>query len=696
MRGVFCRISSATINILKYALNPNAIAVIGASQDTNKTGGRALDYLQRFGFAGRILPVNPNASVLQGLPVYASPAALPVVPDLAIIALPARSVVEAVRGCAERGVKVVVVTSSGFAELGDSGKALESEMLTIGHSFGMRIIGPNSQGIANFSNAVVASFSSLFLEVTPADGPVAVISQSGSMSVVPYCQLRELGVGVRYCVATGNQVDLDVGDFALAAIEDPDIHLVLLYFESLRRSAALIEAAHKANARGVPIVAALSHTGAIATEDRIVDAFLARQGIWRAEDGDALVRASEVYLRGWRPRGRRLVVLTDSGATAVMMADSATRLGLELASFSSTTISKLKEILPAYASVANPVDMTSVLRTESHLFGRVLDVVVREDVGDLFVIGFPASGAGYDVAGLAQMTAECFAERALPVAMAVPQTGIAAHFREVGIPTFSSETDALKALYQLAAHSALMQRKPVSHSIASAVPTPPGDAQFLSEAQGLKFLCEQGFPVVPHEVCDSLKSVRDAAQKLGSSVVLKGSSCAIQHKSEQGLVHLDLGDDKRLTEAFEMTTAVMTKMGVESDGVIVASMINHRWEIMIGARVDAVFGAIVLVGEGGGYVEVNESFVTLAVPFTYEEMLSAIHTLPRALMWLGMRGEAGADLEAVAELACGLGRLITRTSGIASIDLNPVLAGNPGEGVLIADVLVERSCFDPC
>ena len=688
---------------LEHALNPTSIAVIGASEDTNKTGGRAVDYLKHFGFAGMVLPVNPKRSKIQGLAAYSSPKSLPVAPDLAIIAVPGPAVLEAVRACAECGTKVAVVTSSGFGELGEAGKTLEAEMLSVSRSFDMRLVGPNSQGVANFAVGAVASFSSLFLETAPQDGPVAVISQSGSMSVVPYCQLRDLGIGVRYCVATGNQIDLDVGDFALAAVEDPEIHLVLLYFESLNCSAQLIEAARKARIRGVPMVAlkagrsprgqtaALSHTGALATEDRIVDAFLAHHGIWRAEDADALVRAAELYLKGWQANGRRLAVLTDSGATAVMMADGAAGLGLELAEFSEGTRSKLAGILPSYASVSNPIDMTSVLRTESELFGQVLDVVARPEVADLFVIGFPASGPGYDVAGLVQMTTETFTERGLPVAVAIPQASIARHFHAAGIPTFSSESEALKALHQLSRHTDLVRRPPDIGNPAPRTTPPKGDSRFLSEAQSIRFLAEQGLPVVAHELCDSAESVHAAMHRLGSPLVLKGSSCEIQHKTEHGLVHLNLIDEAELADAFTRTHAKMKSMAVESDGVIVASMIGNRWELMIGARVDPVYGAVVVAGEGGRYVEASASFATLMPPFSRDEMLAAIRSLPRALIWDGVRGEEGADLEAFATLAREVGDLVLRLDGVSSIDLNPVLVGGPGDGVLIADALIERS-----
>ena len=691
---------------LKHAFDPAAIAVVGASEDTNKTGGRALDYLRRFGVPGQIFAVNPNADTIQGLKTYARVKDLPVVPDLVIIALPSALVMQTLRECAEFGAKVVIVTSSGFGELGASGRALETEMLVVGREYGMRIIGPNSQGVANFAGGAVASFSSLFLEVAPADGPVAIISQSGSMSVVPYCQLREKNIGVRYCVATGNQIDLDVGDFVLAAVEDPAIELVLVYFESLREASALREAASSARGRGVPIVAlkagssvtgqtaALSHTGALATEDRVVDAFLSRHGIWRAQDADELVRASELYLKGWTARGRRLVILTDSGASAVMMADGAARLGLDVVEFSESIRESLSNILPAYASVSNPIDMTSVLRTNPELYGQVLEVVVRSEIADLFIVGFPASGKGYDVAGLARMTSERFAKVNLPVVVAIPQASIASCFRDCAIPTFSSETEALKALSQLAGHSALLGQVPQHVTSRPVINVPKGDNSFMSEAESLAFLQEQGLPVVAYENCQTTCEAKRAFSSLGAPVVVKGSSPALQHKSEFGLVQLDVTEVEQLLVVFQTLTARMRDIPVERDGVIVASMLRGRYEMMIGARVDPVFGPVVLIGEGGRYVETIDNVVALAPPLSPREVRHAIRNLSGSAVWEGTRGEPGADLDEFARLACQVGDLIVRVVGISSIDLNPVMVGKPGEGVLIADGLIERVTND--
>ena len=517
-------------------LTPDSIAVIGASEDTNKTGGRAVHYLRHFGFEGTVWPVNPNRTQIQGLEALPSVRDLPVAADLAIIAVPGDGALTAVRECAARGIRAAIVTASGFGETGQAGRAVEQAMLEAARLHGMRLVGPNSQGIAHFGAATVASFSSLFLTTAPADGPIAIVSQSGSMSVVPYCLLRDLGLGVRYSIATGNQVDLGVGDFAGAVLRDPTIRLVLLYMESIADPVPLARAARLARERDVPIVAvkagwskrgttaALSHTGALVTEDRVVQAFFERHGIWRVHDADELVEAAPLYLAGWRPKGRRVMVLTDSGASAVTMADHAQSVGLEMASPSAATQTNLAKILPGFASTSNPVDMTSALRTAPGLFAQVLEQVANDGSADLYAIAFPASGAGYDVPGLARMAADFAAASNAPVALAVPQPGIARAFRDAGLPTFGGEAVLLRALAQLAAHCEMLRKKPPGESCGPPVTTSEQDGRTLSEADALGRLAAAGLPVVAHQRCADLDQAVSAARKLGPVVAMKGCS----------------------------------------------------------------------------------------------------------------------------------------------------------------------------
>src|SRR5690625_689698 len=393
---------------LEALLAPRSVAIIGASDNADKIGGRPIRYLQEFGFKGCILPVNPGRSTVQSLPAWPSVKDLPEVPDAAIIAVAGQAAVEAVEACAAKGVKAAIIMASGFGETGPEGKAEEARLRQLARHAGMRLVGPNSQGMANFGTGAVLSFSTMFIEAPPQDGPVAVIGQSGAMSVVPYGLLRERGIGLRHVHATGNDCDVTVSELATAVVQDPEVRLLLLYLETLEDPANLARAAALGRERGVPIIAlksgrsevgrqaASSHTGAIATADRVVDAFFEKHGIWRADGMLDLVRAADLYLQGWKPRGRRLAVISNSGATCVLAADAAEREGLSMAKLSKATEARLRDILPSFATARNPIDITAALLTDSALFSRVLPVVGADPAVDLFMIGLPVSGRGYD------------------------------------------------------------------------------------------------------------------------------------------------------------------------------------------------------------------------------------------------------------------------------------------------------------
>ena len=389
---------------LKLVFDPGSIAIFGASDNPNKIGGRPVDYLRRFGFRGRIFPINPNRTEIQGLPCFKSLEAVPEPPDVAVIAVPGAFAVAAVEECAAAGVKIAIMMASGFGET-EGGKQQEREMAARARSHGLRLIGPNSQGLANFATGAVASFSSMYTEVPPKDGPVAIVSQSGAMSVVPYGLLRAQGIGIRHSHATGNDCDVTASELAIAVAGDPDIRLLLLYLESITDPHHLAEAARVANARNLPIIvlkpgrtaagqaAARSHTGALANEDRVVDAFMRQHGIRRVRDTAEMVDAAALYLKGWTPKGRRLVVISNSGATCVMAADAAVDAGMTMAVLADDTRAGLQSVLPSFATTANPIDLTAALMTNSALFSKILPILARDQAADAFMIGIPVAGA---------------------------------------------------------------------------------------------------------------------------------------------------------------------------------------------------------------------------------------------------------------------------------------------------------------
>jgi acyl-CoA synthetase (NDP forming) len=413
--------------------------------------------------------------------------------------------------------------------------------------------------------------------------------------------------------------------------------------------------------------------------------------MWRARDIHDLVRATELYLKGWRPTGRRLVVVSNSGASGVLAADTAADVGLPMATLSDETRASLARVLPDFASVANPIDITAALLTNSRLFGDLLPVLAREAAADLFLLSIPVAGEGYDVDAFARDAARFAAEAGKPVAVAAPQAGVLARFAAAGLPSFANQTDAIAALAQLAGHTARLQRRRDSRTNGIAVCLPQGDARFLDESESLRVLQASGLPVVPHSRCRSQAEVRTAFRRHGGAVVVKACSAALPHKSEHGLVVLGLVDEDAAVRAFDRVTDAMAALGVEPS-VVVAPMAGGRRELALGAHVDPVFGAVVLVSDGGRYVEALPDLSLLVAPFDDDAAREAWRTLRMAPLFDGVRGEPPLDLEAVCQMAVRLGDVIAGADGaIASIDINPILVGAAGDGAVIVDALIERA-----
>ena len=690
-------------NSLEAALNPKSIAVVGASDNPHKVGGRPILYMTQYGYRGKIFPINPARAQVQGYPAYPDLAALPEVPDMAIVALAGEGTVQAVEQCAGMGVKVAVIMASGYGETGAAGKKIQDAMLARARAAGMRIVGPNSQGLANFGNGAIANFSTVFNDLPRIAGPAAIISQSGALSQLIYGLLYRRGVGIRHCHATGNEADITVAELALHVAQDPEVKLLLLYLETVNDPDKLAEAAAVARGRDLPLLvlksgrtlsgqrAASSHTGAMATEDRVVDAFLHHHGIWRAADPHDLVNAAELYLKGWRPEGSKLVALSNSGATCVMAADMAEEMRLPLAVLADATRAQLNAVLPGFATTTNPIDITGALLSDSSLFGKILDILAKDPGADLFFAGIPIAGTGYDVEAFARDAAKFIATTGKPLALAVPQAEVAAPFVKLGVPVFDSDRLALRALDQLAAHSALMRRVRKAPAAAPLrLDLPGGGARFLNEADSLELLAANGMAVAPQRLCRSAAEARAALRALGAPVAVKACSAEVPHKSEFGLVALNLASEDAVGAAFEAQWRKLGEMKVARDGVIVAAMVAGRREFALGARIDARFGPVVMLGDGGKYVEALQDFVLLIPPFDAGEVFEALARLHIAPLLHGVRGEPPLDLAALAALAMRLGEIMRAGAGrIASIDLNPVMVRAAGEGAVVADALVE-------
>ncbi|MDF3833787.1 CoA-binding protein, partial [Cupriavidus basilensis] len=448
-------------------LAPRSVAILGASDNPIKAGGRPIDYLRRYGYAGRVYPVNPKRARIQGLQAYPELAALPDAPDVVVVSVAGQEVEQAIDQCIAARARAAVIYSSGFAELGEGGAAQQRRLVERARAGGLRLFGPNTQGVANFRDGAILHFSTMINEEAGQDGPVAIVSQSGAGSSIVYGGLRRKGIGVRYMVATGNEADITAAEVLRAVADDPDIRVLLLYVESLKDPAVLAQAAQIAHRRDIPILAvkagrtqagqltASSHTGAMAGEDALADAFLRQHGIQRVADFRELVEYSQVFVGGQRPRGRKVVAISNSGATCVLAADAAEDHALSLCQFEGDGAAALKAVLPSFVSARNPIDMTTALLGQPQIYGQTLDVVAAQRQADMIYVGFPIGGEGYDFAGFSAQTGRFAAASGVPVAVSANQEWVAQAFRAQGVPVFDSERAAMRALGMLARHVAV-------------------------------------------------------------------------------------------------------------------------------------------------------------------------------------------------------------------------------------------------
>lgn len=679
---------------------PASVAVIGASDNPNKVGGRPIHYMRQFGYTGEVFPVNPGRTSIQGYRAYPTLGDIGKTPDAAVIAVSGDATLEQVRVCADAGVKAAVIMASGFAETGEAGRLRQQQLVDAAHAGGMRLVGPNAQGTANFASGAVLNFSTMFMEVAPQDGPIAIISQSGAASVMPYALLRQAGLGVRYLVATGNDADLDACAMTAAVAGDPEVRLILVYLESITDPAALARAAALARNRGASIVAikagnsqrgaraAASHTGALVGNDAAIDAFLARHRIWRAGDIGELVRAVPLYLQGHAPGQGRTVVMSHSGAVGVMAADLAERHDLPLTELQPGTLDRLGAILPEFGTASNPLDMTAALMGKGDMFPRVLDALGEDPYADMVMVGIPVAGPGYDVEALARDAAAFSSRLGKPLVASAPQQSVRDIFVRHGVPTFVTEGDAIAALAQYAAHARIEASAGMD---ASPAPIALDGSGLQDEARSLSLLAEAGVPVVPYRFCASADEAVAAFAALGGgTVVVKGCAAEVPHKSEHGLVHLRLTDAAGVASAAEDCLGKLRSLGVQAPRVVVAAMVKGRHEFALGVSVDPMFGPLVMIGEGGTLLELRKDIVTLLAPFGEAEARAACARLRLAPLFDGYRDMPALDLDALASAAVALGNWALRHRDVLkSVDVNPLMVMAAGEGVVAVDAVVE-------
>ncbi|WP_251862986.1 acetate--CoA ligase family protein [Achromobacter sp. Marseille-Q4962] len=683
-----------------------SIAVIGASDEIAKIGGRPVHMLAKHGYAGPVYPINPKGGVIQGLPAYASVLDTPAAPELAILAVPAAATPAALRDCAARGVQAAIVLSSGFVEAGPEGAALQAELAGIARAHGMRLLGPNCLGAVNVADRLIASFSIALEEHMPAAGQVGIVSQSGNVGSHTMQSVARRGMGVSRFIATGNEADVDVADGIAALAEDASTRIILCCMETCRNAGKLVGALRMARERRKPVIvlkigstekgqaAAASHTGALTGSDAVIDAVFRRYGALRVRSVEALIdigHAASLLMPGRLPRSEAVTLVAASGGFGIMMADAMSEAGLALPALASHTQRRIREAVPT-ASTGNPVDASAQMSSRPDILLELLGALL-DDPSDGTLALFMSLSLyntrlrGVYLEALAQVRAS-HPDRLLMVISQGPADAVG-EINALGIPVFSSIDAAATGLAGLVALGRLSAAASEPARLPAAEPVDP--AVFRSEFHAKRALGQAGIDVPREFVArDAGEAVR-AAETIGYPVVLKIASEDIAHKTEIGGVALDLVDADAVRAAYERIVGSAARHAPRAriDGVLVAPMVRGGTELIAGISRDPVFGPIVMVGMGGIYAEVLKDVAVQAAPVTEDEALAMIRSLKMFPVLDGARGRAKADIGAAARSVARLSEFAFRhRDHIAEIDMNPILVRPQGQGAIVLDALM--------
>ena len=688
---------------LTALLHPRSIAIIGASDDPARIGGRPLAYTRDAGFAGPIFPVNPRRATVQGLPACPTIADVPGPVDTAIIAVPAPAVVETTEACAGAGVKAVVVFSAGFAETGGEGRRRQDAMTAIARASGMRIVGPNCLGIYNSEIGFYATFTTTLEAAHPVPGGVGLVTQSGAYGSHLSLLATRRRIGIRFFVTTGNECDVDVAETIGWLARQPDISVIVAYIEGIADRDRLLESLALARERGKPVVlqkvgrteigadAVRSHTATLAGSDAVYDGVFRQFGVHRARDAEEMLDVAYAATFGAFPASRRVALMSISGGVGVQMADEAVGCGLDVAPMSDRAQARLKAQLP-YASPRNPVDITAQAFNDLDLIRSNLDVILEEDAYDAVVAFFTFVAAAEamvePVRAILQDARRRHPDRLLVLSIVGPPD-VVQHYEAAGCPVFEDPSRAVRAVAALARLAESFGRpRAIPPPLLPVEPLPPGP---MGEAEARRILAGAGLPMVASKLCGTAGQAAEAAAALGFPVALKIASPDVAHKSDVGGVALDLDTPDAVAEAFSAVTdkARAACPRARLDGVLVSPMVRDGVEMILGVQHDPTFGPVVMCGLGGVFVEVLADVSFRPAPFDDAEAHRMLRELQGYPLLAGARGRRPVDVDALAAALAALSRFAAaHAERLESAELNPVVVRPAGQGVIALDALI--------
>jgi acetate---CoA ligase (ADP-forming) len=687
---------------LEKLMNPRSIAVVGASAERpDAIGTRVIRNLRRMGYQGRIYPVNPRYTTVADLTCFPSLSVLPERVDAAFLAVPSAQGPDLVDEAAKNGISAIFMNANGYADGDENGVALQRRVEQIAKAHGIAICGPNNLGLINVNDGAAIWTPKYMMDVRR--GPLAVISQSGSVAIALADDERKIGFS--YLITAGNEAVVTVAEYLRHCAQDDRVGAILVYLETIRRVEAFADAAREAQKRGKPVIVlklgaseggramVQAHTGSLAGDDRLYDALFRKLDIVRVRDIDEMLETAIMLSVQPKPRKGNLVAVTLSGGEAALIADTASSLDVTLQKLAPATLERLRPAFPPYSKIGNPVDAWG-LGFNAERFGLIVDALIADpNVGTIaFSVDAPGAG-GADVPYACIMAETVVAATARSDKHFVffnntsgtgPNPEVRAVLDRAHIPYLSGMRTALTAIgYALRekASSQVIEIKPVPQSKLEAAKTDVARFELLANA---------GLPMARCMRVTSAVEAARAAEQFGFPVVLKGSAPHLAHKSDLGLVHVGLSDAANVKAAYaKVAKTLRAHAPNEAEREIyVQGMSKPGVELILGVRNEPGFGSFVVAGVGGIFVELIKQASIRLGPVSEAEALAMLHETPAGKLLAGFRGKGPYDIDAVTRAIAALSRFGAATVGtLASVEINPLIAHE--DGAVGVDILVE-------
>jgi acetate---CoA ligase (ADP-forming) len=692
---------------LKRLLQPRSIAIVGISAEAGSIGAAVLANLERFGFSGDIHLVSRRHPTIGAHETVGSIDALPQGIDVAVLAVPAAAIGEAIKNCVQRDIGAAVIYASGFAEIGEPGRIVQDELTQYAQAGAIAVNGPNCIGLANLCDGVPLTYEPLTPMKLEGRPSIGVLTQSGAMASSLRNALVQKQLDISYVVSTGNEAVSGIEDFLEFIIEDGRTDVIAIFAEQIRRPRRFLESASKARSIGKHIVmlhpgrsarardSALSHTGALAGDHAVMSAQVAHHGVVLVDTIEELLDSAELLARFPSPPGGGLAVMTNSGAFKGLTLDLCEQNDIPLASLESGTRSRLSSVLPSFATVENPLDVTGqVIKEPQILANAAVPLLDDPTVGSLLISFVP--GGPSQATDKAKVLLPVLSKSKKPVTIAVMgdevalPSGYAETLRNANIPFLRSPERALRALAHSTRHAHRRARfaEPPTPITPVAVELP--SAGTMPEYLSKRVLARIGIPSPRGGLARDVGEACRIAAEIGYPVALKAQAAALPHKSDVGGVILGVSSEDALCEQWEHLSASIqqAKPGLVPDGILVEVMGDAGLEFMLGAKRDPDWGAVLLVGLGGIWVEALHDVRVLPVSLSPVEIREQLTKLRAGALLGALRGKPPRDEQALVDAIRRVGALMQHNCRIAEIDINPLAVGYEGKGVLALDALI--------